>query len=102
VISLSIITGLNEYNYEGFNLWVFPNPAKDDIMVEVTGDYQSDEYLYAIMSLEGKIFIRGKEKALNGRFSGKINISSLPNGTYIFGATSSSGKYLAKPFIKYQ
>ncbi|MEM7039482.1 MAG: T9SS type A sorting domain-containing protein, partial [Bacteroidota bacterium] len=74
---------------EAVNVYLFPNPASDQIQVE--GDDLSH---LRIMDLSGRIVM---EKTLT---QSKIDISMLPAGTYIYEVVQQSGKSLKGKLVR--
>lgn len=72
-----------------FSMTVFPNPAKD--MLIVTAD--PAQYTYEILSVSGK-------KAAYGILQGAIGISTLQSGVYLLKLTNDAGQTGIMRFIK--
>lgn len=81
-------TGINGSDFQIIN--IFPNPSTSEIFIK--GFNAKGELHYKIFNISGKLL---KEDVLNENMS--INISDLPNGTYIL-STSDGKKTLAGKF----
>jgi hypothetical protein len=69
---------------EGIAVHVFPNPACNDITIEMTLDqFQGDDVSYAILDASGKV-VRSNSINLNKGFNKThLNIGELSNGLYL-------------------
>jgi Secretion system C-terminal sorting domain len=89
VAKLSNIVGINEMNYSE-NISVYPNPATNDLTIEV-----SQKSLIEIYNIEGRLIESTKT---NNSFT-KIDISWLSKGMYFLKASNDLGNAVVK-FVK--
>jgi hypothetical protein len=102
IVTISIATGINDIHDASPEFRVFPNPAKDDLTFEVVGENQKDRYSYAITNMDGKLMLHCEGAAISGKIYETIDISSLPEGNYIFSIKSAKGFCSYKQFSKNQ
>ena len=71
---------------------ISPNPASDDLYVQVP---QNNGYILRILSMDGRAHIAGEINHTT-----RIDIRSLPAGTYVLYIMNPAGTYNSKTFIK--
>ncbi|MBA3283683.1 MAG: T9SS type A sorting domain-containing protein [Nitrosopumilus sp.] len=81
-------TGINNNNYELYTS-VFPNPSHNFITVQLG---ESESATVSINNLEGKIVMQ----KLISHIESQIDISALPNATYILSVKTDKGEYSQK------
>ena len=84
--------GISENNLNKLNISIFPNPSQTELNVKAPNDLNG---MYSILDLNGKVLIKGN---LKGKIE-KINISTLPTGSYFINFRSANS-ILTKSFIK--
>jgi hypothetical protein len=89
------IKEINENPEKSFNVKIYPNPAKDILFIENTGNLSS--YEFKIYNSVGQIIFRRKSELKNS--IEPVNISNLPSGIYILEVVS-DGNRIIKKFIK--
>ena len=83
----SPIRSLSNYN-SSLTITLFPNPAKDNLQVQIESDKKS--LLQAlIISADGKVLLSKNITAQEGSTLQSINISTLPKGSYLLKILSS-------------
>ncbi|MBU3659215.1 MAG: T9SS type A sorting domain-containing protein [Flavobacteriales bacterium] len=85
--------GLEELIEEN-GISVYPNPSKESITVEFTGNYSIDPE-WAVLDLSGKKVLSGND----ANFLFHIDISQLMNGYYVF-TSNVNGVEVRKKFVK--
>lgn len=65
---------------------VYPNPTKNDLMIELDGSFN-----YAIYAVDGSLIASG-----NGANTELVNLSELESGVYIFEIKNEFGKYTSR------
>jgi len=77
---------------------VYPNPVKEELMIEVTLPFDSDKLDIQIFTIDHKkvaLYQEGKQSA--GRYTFHYNLSSLPDGIYNYQIStdkvSNSGRF---------
>jgi hypothetical protein len=73
---------------------VYPNPSKESITVEFTGNYTIQPE-WSVLDLSGKQVLAGND----ANFLFHIDISQLKNGYYIF-TSNVNGVEVRKKFVK--
>lgn len=86
-----VFLGINEVNKENYSVNIYPNPAKDYVMIE--GD--NIEKIKAYNVYGQKI----EEKKVNNSNTITLNAKSLANGTYHFKIFLNNGQILTKKVI---
>ncbi len=94
VINNTSNAGIGEI--ENSRISVYPNPAKDYIVLSVPKTNGS--FRYSILNAEGQIIIRGEEMVMDLDRC-KISITNLPSGLYLLSIISDGHFYSAK-FVK--
>ncbi len=74
----------NEQDFSSFQ--IFPNPTKNVL------NFSQELKEFTIYDLSGKLILKGK--------GNQINVSNLPNGTYLMKGITTSGKSINQKFIK--
>ncbi len=64
------------------NLVVYPNPAKDNLQVEINSDKKASLQLQ-VLSMDGKVIMSNSLNAVEGSILRSINISGLQKGNYL-------------------
>lgn len=78
---------------------VYPNPAKDQIKVELDPTTLSKEAVYQIFSLDGKMQLSSKFQSMSGA-DNTVNISQLPEGIYLLEVRDRGKLISVNRFIK--
>lgn len=92
-----IITGLNEL--QGFNLKLFPSPAREKIYLQSIDGNGTNEAQISIIDINGKLL---KELTINNLFDNQqhaIDIQNLASGVYLL-IVKSGGENIAIQFVK--
>jgi chitinase len=97
-VIISVATGINGVNSLQNSFKVYPNPAKESIILDIAASQHSKNVSYKIVNMFGQIFIY-KTIAIHDNYIKKINISSLPNGVYSI-ELSNDGKTASQKIIK--
>ncbi len=89
-----VIPGFKEQVKETLDFSLYPNPAHDEIAIEITND-KLDAFSFTIVDAQGKNVKEGK------LFDGKISISlsGIAFGTYLIRVTGTTGRTSEKKFI---
>ena len=78
-----IIAGISlAENRLGRSLEMYPNPAKESLNITFVTE-GSDDARISIIDLTGKTILKVEESNLNGKYDGRIDISTLAKGTYL-------------------
>jgi hypothetical protein len=85
-------TGINNPNNEGYEVSLYPNPAKDKVTLSVTGNVTFGDI--TVLNSIGEVVY--KENAGNVK-SRDIDVSMFANGHYMIRANTSNGA-ITKPF----
>ena len=87
---VEIITDSTLTNYEEIfntnsnsNIKIFPNPAKNDIIVSIENDTFKDNCILQICTIDGRILTEKVLKSNDLQNQIKIDISNITNGVYI-------------------
>jgi len=91
--SLSVLEAAGIENILGSKLKIYPNPAKDYILIKNSSKYKIKQYIITDM--------QGKEMMKNNRFKDeKINISNLSQGIYFIQLHMGQNVSITKKLIK--
>ena len=69
-------------NNSSYHLSVYPNPAKDNLQIQIDSDMKTALQMQ-VLSMDGKVILSNSVGASEGSVLRSMNISSLPKGTYI-------------------
>jgi hypothetical protein len=72
------LTSINENDEQGSQIKIYPNPVKDELVLDVNPETLTD---VKIMDMNGKVVFSGK-KPVPLNFDRKLNVSDLPKGLY--------------------
>lgn len=86
-VEVTEYVGMSDLNISNFK--VYPNPANDWITLPESTDKVT------VYTLDGRILLKQDLKE-----GSKMDVSQLPNGSYILIAEGTSGRYLSKVIIK--
>ena len=70
-----------------FSINIYPNPAKDNLQIQIDSDRKTALQLQ-ILSMDGKVILSNSVDAKEGSILLSINISALPKGSYFLKATT--------------
>ncbi len=87
------LTSVEETEVE-FN--IFPNPASDELNVQITQPAQFDLDKIEVVSLQGQLLLVERPQNLVS----KLNINSLTAGTYLVRLVGSNGEQFSSYFVK--
>ncbi|MBO3117745.1 choice-of-anchor J domain-containing protein [Winogradskyella sp. DF17] len=79
------------------NIFLYPNPAEDDLTLELLSNFQVDQPIEIFDTLGKRVLTVSPEEIFNGYLN--TNVSSLPSGVY-FVKLSINGTAVNKKFIK--
>ncbi|MFA7687770.1 MAG: reprolysin-like metallopeptidase [Moheibacter sp.] len=79
-------------------LTIYPNPSNGIFHIEM--ETKSNQVKYSVFNLEGKLISSNVAVPSGGKLNQKLNLSHLPNGTYIIQITNGSEKVSKKLIIK--
>lgn len=79
---------------------VYPNPASDAVVIDITKSSSSANTAYTIYGIDGKAIATKQLGTISSRHQEKIDISSLAPGLY-FIEVSSNGERSTKRIVKY-
>jgi PKD repeat protein len=82
VIPLSAITPTQEVKEPGFNLLVFPVPAKNDLNLKFFSS-SNQEAEIELVNMFGKVVYTTTTIAISGENFKTISVAALPNGVYV-------------------
>lgn len=91
-LNTEIINGNSNTN---LNINIYPNPAQDLIMIEITDNVITDYYL-EVVSLTGQIVIK---KQLSDNAISEVDVYNLPAGIYIFKISNNTSPTYTKKII---
>jgi hypothetical protein len=83
--------GEAEYGVE-----VYPNPAKDNVSINVSSINNKDEYSIKIVDVMGRIVVSEMINNTTGSFMRNMNISNLPAGIYVISVESNGTREVTK------
>lgn len=92
-------TDVTTINNNNSQLFVYPNPVKDILTIDVTNTF-TIENSYAIYDIKGCLIAKKNIGTISDKYNEKIDISTYPNGMY-FVVVSLDGKLSSKKIIKY-
>ena len=69
-----------------FAVSIYPNPAKDNLQIQIDSDKKTAMKLQ-VLSMDGKVILSSNTTATAGSVLRSINIGSLPKGSYFLKAT---------------
>lgn len=78
---------------------VYPNPAKDELTLEIVAPAISEKNHYSMYDATGKLVLKKEIGSIAGRSLEKIDLSQLPNGLYFISAAI-GGKTICKKVVK--
>jgi uncharacterized protein (DUF362 family) len=73
-------------------LSVYPNPASEILTIEMTNSYIGD-ISYEVYSMNGKVVMSGTTHKNQSEFKGKVTLSTLEAGNYIFRMKAGTNSY---------
>jgi len=71
---------------------LFPNPAHDEVTVDLSGD--EGDYEIEIMNMQGQILLTSQSSVESGNNSMTIRLSSLPAGMYLVREVSATSQHV--------
>ncbi len=77
---------------------VYPNPAKDNLQVQVSNPEMYKRVTILVRNAQGKTVIQQTAATVNGKVS--INVSSLATGMYVISIINDKGESLMDKFVK--
>lgn len=95
-ITVTACAGIAENNLLSENVHVFPNPAKDFVVVELSSNY-TDSYTFTLTNILGKSVM--SEKVL-AKDKVSINLSNLSKGVYFLSVETKGQKATKKIVIE--
>ena len=82
-------------NKGSFYVNIYPNPAKDNLQVQIDSDKKTALQLI-VLSGDGKTLLSKSITASEGCSLQSINISTLPKGNYLLKASCKEGEQVVK------
>ena len=73
-------------NSGSFYVSIYPNPAKDNLQVQIDSDKKTALQIQ-VLSADGKVLMSSQTNASEGSILRSINISALPKGSYFLKVT---------------
>jgi hypothetical protein len=89
------LNNVSELNKDVFKTKIWPNPAKDELNIQLFNTFQSDNQII-IENMMGQIILSKQIKFSNG----KIDISELQSGVYILKVKTNEDIMSISKFIK--
>lgn len=84
-----LVTGFQEIPIPGLDVRVFPNPAKDFLMIEIV-QAGNDHFQYGLFDMKGTKMVIKKMKSNQE----EVDMSHYVSGTYLLKVLNSDGKHL--------
>jgi hypothetical protein len=93
-------TGVNNSVKETAKVSLYPNPANDQLVIDVVSSSSSKQFFYSIVDMTGKTQYSTKRKNIAGNADKlTVSTSSLANGTYILLVTGDDGQTSVRKFV---
>ncbi len=88
-------TGINELTGSSLNVHVYPNPTKNTLTIELYSGSET-KYKLKLTNLIGQTVLQKELKLKHGANSLHVDVSEIPNGTYIMEVQNGADLYRQK------
>jgi hypothetical protein len=73
--------GISDHGIPPANLNVFPNPATENLTVEISA-LHNDDLVIQLVNVYGQVVLERKAKGISGVYQEELNLEGLANGVY--------------------
>jgi hypothetical protein len=94
-----VINVIGVTNSLGFDLRVYPNPAKDQVAV-VAYLNEIQDLRIAVASLQGQILVEKRIKDVSGNFRQVLDLNALARGVYFLNVEGTNGKKVTRLVVE--
>ncbi|MFI5150999.1 MAG: T9SS type A sorting domain-containing protein [Bacteroidia bacterium] len=95
-----INSGINEKIKLSDSYTLYPNPAQNEMSLELTASFPGKIYTYSIFDVLGNLICRKKLESISPGYPEHLDISTLSSGMYIFNLQSADGFSSSRKIIK--
>jgi hypothetical protein len=96
---IDFTTGINELVFDHIGLHVFPNPAEENLTIQLTSSVETSMNI-AVIDVKGRRALTISKPVIKGENQLKIDISGLKPGVYFLHVVQNTGNSAVVQFVK--